>query len=133
MSFNPTSEAGLRAREKHFGPDANKPAPEKEDGKPVIPWREMLELRADYAGKNMTVTADTALARQGENPGAKLKILQKASGIRSHPLAGAATPKLALEVALRYQIAGGQRPCFLSIRGTGGKVTSFPFCIRCRR
>ena len=57
----------LRAREKHFGPDANKPAPDAQDNGPVIPYREMLELRADYAGRNMAVVADTELARQGRN------------------------------------------------------------------
>lgn len=57
----------LRAREEHFGPDANKPAPAHENDRPVIPYREMLELRADYAGKNMTVVADTDLANHNRN------------------------------------------------------------------
>lgn len=57
----------LRAREKHFGPDANKPALEHENDKPVIPYREIMALRADYAERNMAVVADTGLEHYNRN------------------------------------------------------------------
>ena len=46
---NTTALRILRAREEHFGPDANKP--EEKEEKTVIPYRELLELRASYAKK----------------------------------------------------------------------------------
>ena len=116
----------LRAREEHFGPDANKPAPQQESEKPVIPYREMLQLRAEYASKNMAIVADTTLTHHGRNRlKAYLRMDEVIRELRLKETEGKELADPARKVTKKgtiiFELAGGG-----SIRDTGQEIQFSP-------